>query len=121
MMPSLELIDQEWMRLMNRVVRGLVHRTPEQWRVIHCFVRSRGEGEARQLAYAITCPDFPAQGTDKPGSEVHDAVCDLIRYYTRGDKPFAGMRIIVEIQPDNSLKNRFALVPAPEGTWSTTA
>lgn len=121
MLPRLGLFDQEWMRLMNWLSLGLVHLTPEHWRAIHCFVRSRGEGEARQLAYAITCPEYPDQGTDKPSSEVHDAVCELIRYYTREGSPFAGIRIIVEIQPNNSLKNRFTLVPAPEGTWSTTA
>ena len=52
---------------------------------------------------------------------MHDAVCNLIRYYTRDGAPFAGLRIVVEVQPDNSLKNRFELVPPPEGTWGPDA
>ena len=119
--PRFGLFDANWMQHMKQVAAALVHYTPKEWQQIHCFVRTRGEGNTRELAYAITCPDHPDDGTSEPGKDVHKAMCDLIRYYTREGAPFAGIRVVVEIQPDNTFRNRFSLVPAPEGTWTPGA
>ena len=110
MNPPFGLFDQEWAALMQRVTRELVQYTPEHFKVIHCEIRMEVEVGARRVFYRIVCPDYPDEWTDKPGDALHAATSTLIQYWLQHNASFPGMRIVVEIQPDNSMRNRFELL-----------
>lgn len=111
--PVAGLFDTEFANLLKNVSAELVRYTPEHFKIIHCTVRSEGSND--RLSYRMFCPQYPDQGTETVSNGVQSAMRRLVAHWSGGARRFPGMRITIEIQPDNSIKNRFETAA---GAWS---
>jgi len=107
--PVAGLFDTEFLEHMKKVSGELVRYTPEHFKTIHCTVRPEGSND--RLSFRIFCPQYPDEGTDTVNDGVRNAMRQLVAHWSGGTRPFPGMRITVEIQPDGSARNNFALLP----------
>jgi hypothetical protein len=114
--PAAGLFDPQFATLLQKVSAELVRYTPEHFKRIHCTVRQRGANGP--LAYSISCPEYPDEGTEKVNQGVQNAMEELVRYWTRDGAGFPGMKIILDIQPDGSIKNHFELLRNGESTMA---
>jgi hypothetical protein len=121
MMPA-GLFDPAVGDLFREATAALIEFTPEHLKMIHCTVRPVMERGQPGLAYEISCPDFPDQGTTRVNARVHEAMTRLAQYLSSIGR-FTGAEITVQQQPDGSWRNNVRLLDAapPGGTEDAPA
>jgi hypothetical protein len=88
----------------EELTAALIQYTPSHFKNIHCTIKEGVEQGKRALFYQIESPEFPGDGTTVVNDRVHAAATLLIQQLAPGQGTFAGLRIKLNLQPDNSWK-----------------
>lgn len=109
-------IDERLHAILAELSQALIGYTPEHFKTIVFTIKAAGNASDPSLVYRIECPDFPDQGTNDPGAEVHAAGSKLFAHFTKGGKPFTGLKLVLRQNPDGSWGNAaepLGAAPAP--------
>ena len=99
------LFDPQLQALFQALGQALTQYTPDHFRTAYCIAEQAPRHAPGRLRYRIGSNEFPKEGTNQPSEQLHEAVYQLYRHWTKGGKAFPGVEVSVQQQPDGGWQN----------------